>query len=376
MTLCCSDATSLTESLVGSLVDDASFTDAYEAVSAPFRAWMKTTIAMHHALYGIAPSAQQRTIESVHTGCFFVETKQPVPWVLVVVDEYFCSGVRLLAALMPALLAGVQAVHVVRVSDGTSAWPASLLAALELAGQETARSVLTDDFPLLLSQLEQQGTGRIIVLGTNPQLSQEDCTQSTDIPSTEHLSTNRSVASLRDKQRSVLRTIHAHAPHIPLWYTLCSPVLGVAEQDIATQQLLKQLHPDAIIIRWLPESTSSTRVKKECAKGDVGASVSASYGTSSAHLPKDVCDGASHSAPALATANTLSRDACSTRFDAIYCSKEDVSRWLSHSPLVFSEGRQGCWFYPDIMPDYFVRRTVAAGTVTCAGSSHEEGCCG
>jgi hypothetical protein len=66
----------------------------------------------------------------------------------------FASPARCLAALLPALLAGVPHVAVARVAEDASPWPAPVLAGLELAGQELAFALSPGQAQELAAELE------------------------------------------------------------------------------------------------------------------------------------------------------------------------------------------------------------------------------
>ncbi|WMW66076.1 hypothetical protein [Nitratidesulfovibrio liaohensis] len=139
-------------------VDDAAFAAAYEATGDVDRARLKTCIARLHVLYGAAGSAgavdmrEGRTATRWRQGFTSVEHVSPCAWALVCVDAAWASAPRLLAAVLPAVFAGVASVAVLRVG-GSGQWPAPVLAALELAGQEVVADVAPEALPALLETL-------------------------------------------------------------------------------------------------------------------------------------------------------------------------------------------------------------------------------
>ena len=115
-------------------IEDEFFGEAYEATLPAQRAWLKKTIAQ---VYGVnSPEAPSKTW-NVNTwrGGFETEVSTtPLEWTLLLLDEKSVSPVRILAALVPALAAGVKNVLVVFCGDGEISQ--SVLAGFELAGQE------------------------------------------------------------------------------------------------------------------------------------------------------------------------------------------------------------------------------------------------
>ncbi len=113
-------------------LDDEMFACAWEEVGAEDRALLKTAIAWHFHRFGRQDGILRREISSPDAGFGMRAVSQPAPWAIGVLDRGFASPARLLAELVPALLAGVPRILV--VSEHMPA-PA-LLVALELAGME------------------------------------------------------------------------------------------------------------------------------------------------------------------------------------------------------------------------------------------------
>ena len=128
----------LPEWLADKAVDDELFAHAYESCSNAQRGWLKKTISLHFALAGEAPAQYSLQMEfprlGVRSACF----KHPADWCVLLLPQDVASPVRALAAVVPAMLAGVRELIVVRqtrddVAPGPE-WPAGLLVGLELAG--------------------------------------------------------------------------------------------------------------------------------------------------------------------------------------------------------------------------------------------------
>lgn len=152
------------------LVTDEQFGSAYEQVSPEHRALLKTNIAMQHCLYGSPGVTWARNERQWRHGFVTVNEEKPADWCCVLISEEYVSGPRLLAALMPALLAGITDVLVVRmVGDEETPWPHELLAALELAGQEAVITCHETMAGTLFGAMPSSATGRVLMLGDMPQ---------------------------------------------------------------------------------------------------------------------------------------------------------------------------------------------------------------
>ncbi len=205
----------LTELLEGRLIPDQAFAADYEAASATARGGMKTAIAREHALFPSGTARAEFRTRFWEQGFGSSESMRPADWALICLDENFASVPRLLAAVLPALLAGVPEVAVLRVLPQSSAsvWPAGLLAALELAGQELAAHVTAAELHAWLEALSAKGRGRCIFFG-------------------KALSSSLAFAV----QREIPTRLFASAPRIGL--------AGVP--DLA--EAVRQAHPDAEIL--------------------------------------------------------------------------------------------------------------------------------
>ncbi len=211
-------------------VDDAAFAAAYEATGDVDRARLKTCIARLHVVYGAAGGAgggevrQGTTATRWRQGFASLEQVAPCAWTLVCVDAAWASAPRLLAALLPALFAGVGSVAVVRVG-GDGSWPAPVLAALELAGQEVVADAAPAVLPALLESVANggasQGMGRLLLLGDHPDaVSAQAC-----------------------------------ALGVPVWRDGPVPIIGVADisseivpSDRLDAAALRAAQPDAVLV--------------------------------------------------------------------------------------------------------------------------------
>jgi hypothetical protein len=292
-------------------VDDAAFAAAYEAAGDVDRARLKTCIARLHVLYGQAGLGgtvglgagdvrEGRTATRWRHGFTSLEQVSPCAWTLLCVDASWSSGPRLLAALLPALFAGVGSVFVLRVGGGGT-WPPQVLAALELAGQEVAADAEPAAVSALLEALAASGgaggaAGRLLLLG-------------------EH-----------SDQMAALARGHG----VPVWRDAPSPIIAIAscdngidKSDCPDGAALRAAHPDATFV-------------------DVPA------------LPGPT----SHAAPSAPLA-PLSPLSPFSPFSAVACAPAHAGGWLAHAGLVLGPGHEWCWMHPGLTPAWFTRRSVA-----------------
>lgn len=154
----------------GQPLDDLRLNDdrlaaAYDATPAPWRACIKTGIALTYALHrGERPSSCEQSVEDAAHGFCYRMGRSPAPWTLLFFTSAYAAGPRLSAAFMPALLAGVPLVAACCVGGEPSV---AARAVFELAGLEDV-FCLTDIAMAqeLLSHMSQQsrGRGRVLLL--------------------------------------------------------------------------------------------------------------------------------------------------------------------------------------------------------------------
>ncbi len=127
--------TSWLQFLENHCISDILRAEAYESSSAQERQCLKTAIAYHALLGEKAPKVSTVTEYSAQ-GFRQEQSRFSAPWLLAVASPEFTSPARLIAALMPALLAHVPVFFI------TLGKPASaLLLALELMGIENIYSL-------------------------------------------------------------------------------------------------------------------------------------------------------------------------------------------------------------------------------------------
>lgn len=154
------------------LVADGAFGEAYDALAAGERSVLKTAIARMAAVQGTADAGEKRSSSAMRQGFRLYEDERPAPWVLVMWDGAYVSPSRVLAALIPAMLAGVSEIMACRVTDGpglgAGAFPAPVLAALELGGQELVAACGTEEALALIAHCcGEDSRGRLVFLGAD-----------------------------------------------------------------------------------------------------------------------------------------------------------------------------------------------------------------
>lgn len=120
--------------------DDALYADAYESTPAELRALLKTAIAFSFHRWKPDREEPLKEIRSLRAGFFHKEASRPASWVLAMAGTDFASPARLIAALIPAVIAGTTRIFLLSPAPFAPA----VSTALELAGLEDS-FVLDDD---------------------------------------------------------------------------------------------------------------------------------------------------------------------------------------------------------------------------------------
>ena len=143
---------------------------AYGELAPELRARLKSQIAFLHHCLGESPAWNEQRrpwLDRVLT-----RREQPLDWALFGISGDYASGPGLLAALLPAVLAGCanegRELLVCRL-PGSGVLPLELSAALELLGQEQLFELAAPEFVALAAELNaksgQSGRGRVVLLG-------------------------------------------------------------------------------------------------------------------------------------------------------------------------------------------------------------------
>lgn len=146
-------------------VTDKDFAAAYEQTGDVRRSWLKKSIAHTFTLTGGRPQPAS-LLQKDWTDGFTARTYSgPCDWVCLCLGADFVSPVQLCAALVPALVAGVKELVVLREENGAP-FPASLLTACELSGAETVCQLPASTLlKLIQTRQDAGGSGRILALG-------------------------------------------------------------------------------------------------------------------------------------------------------------------------------------------------------------------
>ncbi|SIN75663.1 hypothetical protein [Halodesulfovibrio marinisediminis] len=252
------------------VVEDERFGAAYDAVPDNRRAWLKTTIARLHVLYGTPQVMWGRQENHWRQGHISVAETRPVDWAVVVVDSSYASGVRLLAAAMMPLLSGVEDILV--MFSGEKPVAAECLAALELAGIEMAVQLDADNTSAFMTEISSAGTsGRVLALG--------------------------------NVARQAVHNVGVLGNGLSAWFEPQYSSLGVLAGGSFDRDLLAWAHPDLNIV--------------EVAEDDLGSLSSLA---------------------------------------AVCCEADVVDAVADTVPVSLGAGQEGCWIWPDLLPQWFMHR--------------------
>lgn len=127
------DVTSWPEAFEQYRLGDAVLAQGFDSLLPSQRAAIKTGMAMHFALHGESSTVAQHCVHNRGKGFSYTAGTAPMGWTVLCISPDFAAGPRLVAALMPAVLAGVPLVGVVCVGGEPSA---SVCGCLELMGIE------------------------------------------------------------------------------------------------------------------------------------------------------------------------------------------------------------------------------------------------
>lgn len=141
------------------IVDEQEFVRSYNHISPLYRTLIKKDIAQIINWYGldrIKEVAQEYFFQQEFS---FVRVIKPKTWALIFLDPRLTSPSLLLAAVLPAKLAGVKNIGLIRLKDESSSeddWPQRQLLALELAGVENVYSLPQKEAERLIRELSEK----------------------------------------------------------------------------------------------------------------------------------------------------------------------------------------------------------------------------
>lgn len=151
------------------LVADAAFAAAYDALAPEERAAVKTAVARMAAIHGTEDAVTGRSSHVMRQGFRLHAASRPASWAMVLWDGAYAGPTRVLAALVPAMLAGVPNVLACRIRRDGAPFPGPLLAALELAGQELVMDASPEDAAGFVARCcDTDPRGRLVLLGRDP----------------------------------------------------------------------------------------------------------------------------------------------------------------------------------------------------------------
>lgn len=144
---------------------DEPFAVAYEATPPSLRASFKTAIERICLYYGGAAPQVSGVAAREFPGFQTSIAHRPGDWALIVLSPGFSSPSPILAAVLPAMLAGVSDIAVLRVDAHGAPWPDPVLTALELAGQELLLDCSAQETFALACEMGAKGAGAVLALG-------------------------------------------------------------------------------------------------------------------------------------------------------------------------------------------------------------------
>lgn len=140
---------------------------AYDALDPRLRAYLKTQISLLHTLW-LPASGQGGCFQSLPAQTTVFQAHKAQDWVLFFLSDNYASPAGFIAAVLPALMSGVETVLLVRAGKAKDNLHPAISAAMELLGREEIFSLPADKCVELVNCLYAQSThGRIVGLGYN-----------------------------------------------------------------------------------------------------------------------------------------------------------------------------------------------------------------
>lgn len=303
-------------------VDERSFARAYDAFSDAGRSRLKLCISQlyDHCHAQVAAAGGSRVTTLQHdSGLAATLEQEPVSWCLVVLEQDFVSAPKLLATVLPPLVAGVGHLQVLRLAARRVPWPAALVTALELAGVEHVAQAPAQQFHSLLAQLQQQGRfGSILAPQRLQNLSRQ--------------------AWLALAQASCWRFWQ------PRFASHSGARAGVFAADATSLpwelETLAWCQPDMAVELWYEEGAQLAGPP-----GDLPPAWSVRRGDAAVFLQQ--------------------------QYDLILAPPHMHQAALRNAPLVLGPGQESCWLWPDLQPCFF-QQSAAAWTFSSDARDHLE----
>lgn len=138
---------------------------AYETLDPALRAILKKQIALLHEDW-LPERREGGTFTRLADGGDSFASAKPLDWAMFILAEDYASPAGCIAALLPALMAGVKAVAICRLGNPKAPLHPALSAAFELLGREEIFALTAAQSARLAKDImEQSPYGRMVVLG-------------------------------------------------------------------------------------------------------------------------------------------------------------------------------------------------------------------
>lgn len=199
-------------------VEDAFLGQGYESVQPAQRACIKTGIAFQYALHGEQANHREEYVCDHDRAFVYGLTRRPAAWTLLLLGPGYAAAPRLVAALMPALLARVPLVGAACVGARPTA---AACASLELMGIEDvfcfADTAQAQESLQQLTAQESGAQGRVLLLHTGE------------------------LASVAQAARRA---------GLAVWQECRAPRIAVQQGSGHEVKLIQWCHPDAVCAPW------------------------------------------------------------------------------------------------------------------------------
>ena len=151
--------------LAGRLLDQGS--GAYESLEPSLRAYLKTQIAILHEEW-LPVSREKGVLQRAPDGPVLLEERLAHDWAVFILAEDYASPAGFVAAVLPALMAEVGSLVILRLGPAQNSLHPSISAALELLGREEIFYASQEEGEALVKELKAQSRfGRVVTLGHN-----------------------------------------------------------------------------------------------------------------------------------------------------------------------------------------------------------------
>lgn len=141
--------------------------DSYENLDQLLRSHLKSQIATLHEMWKPA-SRNGGAFERLPGGNTRLVERKALDWALFLLAEDYASPAGFAAALLPAIMAGVEDILIVRVGDAKTPMQPAILSVLELLGREELFALSLAESSRLAENLSEQSLyGKVISFGAS-----------------------------------------------------------------------------------------------------------------------------------------------------------------------------------------------------------------